>query len=647
MRPTNTAVQANSLSSLTTLASNPPRYPRNPTQETREPLVLYIARVPGSKDVFLSTMKPRHDVVTAQDVSSSLYYLHVDQMGDDALQDDFGALDGIRAGAIDENDGKLQEAQVPRKPVPDQPELHLESKPDVPPRRSLESNTQQYQDVGHINRKPVTGPLPPTNLVRQGRDADDVPQRRPVASDHTVKDLGDHPISQARPLGPRPQVRSPSVRKPVPGTENMRLGERIQSSQEKEPKVESPPFSPVKSSSTNDQWTMAANHVPTPLYDSSSSDKIERSNHKKSDSSTSLGQRQRLTTPDGKDSAKDSLGGYSVKLIRRDLTSGGQWNVGRILVETEDALETLPPASTVNSVDGPRPVPNAQSIDIEISNPGYGKFIGSAMPSVGLSLNAEGRASLDVPREPRSQQKQAAPDGVFRRQVNLDASPSRSRNRKTSLGSKDWSGDNNPIRRSAHAIIDGGQQFGIRSVQGLSSFDDFEPESSRKRAKGYFFRSPWDGRCEFSTGLAGRSLKCKHTLPNTGTSEPSPSVTVSDLRFNLPRPPIFNSASSGASNLPKASNEIKKASLMLNQKLQKHLSPHHEASTSNSLANDDPDRMDLTLGQEKAGGGSRGKSAKLGKLVIEDEGLRMLDLIVAANMGVWWTIYERAASMAH
>lgn len=42
-------VEAKSLSALTTLASNPPRYPRNPTHEEHEPLVLYIERVPGSK----------------------------------------------------------------------------------------------------------------------------------------------------------------------------------------------------------------------------------------------------------------------------------------------------------------------------------------------------------------------------------------------------------------------------------------------------------------------------------------------------------------------------------------------------------------------------------------------------------------------
>lgn len=42
-------VEARSLGSIVSLASNPPAYPRNPTQKPLEPLVLYIVRVPGSK----------------------------------------------------------------------------------------------------------------------------------------------------------------------------------------------------------------------------------------------------------------------------------------------------------------------------------------------------------------------------------------------------------------------------------------------------------------------------------------------------------------------------------------------------------------------------------------------------------------------
>lgn len=54
--------------------------------------------------------------------------------------------------------------------------------------------------------------------------------------------------------------------------------------------------------------------------------------------------------------------------------------------------------------------------------------------------------------------------------------------------------------------------------------------------------------------------------------------------------------------------------------------------------------MDLSLGQEYAGGGFGGKQAKLGKLIIEDEGLKMLDLLVAANISLWWRAYEKVDS---
>lgn len=78
----------------------------------------------------------------------------------------------------------------------------------------------------------------------------------------------------------------------------------------------------------------------------------------------------------------------------------------------------------------------------------------------------------------------------------------------------------------------------------------------------------------------------------------------------------------------------------------------HMHSTSDELANspllssmakflDEYGNIDLSLGQERAGGGFQGKQAKLGKLIIEDEGVKMLDLIVAANMALWWRAYER------
>ena len=55
------------------------------------------------------------------------------------------------------------------------------------------------------------------------------------------------------------------------------------------------------------------------------------------------------------------------------------------------------------------------------------------------------------------------------------------------------------------------------------------------------------------------------------------------------------------------------------------------------MPQEDPDtwktgQFDLALGREKLGGGFDGEQAKLGKLIIEPEGQKMLDLIVATNL---------------
>jgi hypothetical protein len=54
-------IEANSLSDITQLASNPPKYPRNPTEPRRASLTLYIARVPGSKGLIFTHVLQVHD----------------------------------------------------------------------------------------------------------------------------------------------------------------------------------------------------------------------------------------------------------------------------------------------------------------------------------------------------------------------------------------------------------------------------------------------------------------------------------------------------------------------------------------------------------------------------------------------------------
>ncbi|KFX86067.1 hypothetical protein O988_09780, partial [Pseudogymnoascus sp. VKM F-3808] len=84
-------VEAQSLSSLLQIASNPPRYPRNPSEPKRDPLTLYIARVPGSQDIILTPLKPDLKNLKELDVASCLYYFHRDLPSDAALVDELSA----------------------------------------------------------------------------------------------------------------------------------------------------------------------------------------------------------------------------------------------------------------------------------------------------------------------------------------------------------------------------------------------------------------------------------------------------------------------------------------------------------------------------------------------------------------------------
>ena len=164
------------------------------------------------------------------------------------------------------------------------------------------------------------------------------------------------------------------------------------------------------------------------------------------------------------------------------------------------------------------------------------------------------------------------------------------------------------------------------------------------------FLSPWNGRCEFSTSTSGRSLKCKHTLNNSTTistpavSSSGVSVDVSELRFNLPSSSTTDASTKTAPPRRPASSYTSTYPSNDNNALPRFPATSYAAMypSDNDDGEDDPDDvLDLSLGREKAGGGIRGKRAKLGKLIVHDEGLKMLDLVVAANMGIWWTVWER------
>ena len=273
---------------------------------------------------------------------------------------------------------------------------------------------------------------------------------------------------------------------------------------------------------------------------------------------------------------------FTVTLIRRDPTSGGQWNVGRI------TLESYGPSGVGAS---PRKGGGAAGAEIEIDTDGYEKF--TARPADARpTTNGAGDAPV------RS---------VFRRWLSLHPPGSSS----------------SPTKEA------------FRAAGGNSS-----------AAAPFAFASPWGGSCEFATGLAGRGLKCRHYFHAQATA-------VSELRPNLPgvgllapkspkqRPPLATSSSAPSPRLGKRFSAALHARNRSADGDQDESDDDEDEGGCDGPEGPGEGRMDLSLGRERAGGGRRGRTAKLGKLVVEREGMVMLDLVVAANMGVWWSLATR------
>ena len=55
-------------------------------------------------------------------------------------------------------------------------------------------------------------------------------------------------------------------------------------------------------------------------------------------------------------------------------------------------------------------------------------------------------------------------------------------------------------------------------------------------------------------------------------------------------------------------------------------------------------QVDLRVGREKLGGGIAGEEAKLGKIVVFEEGTQFRDLLVAANLALFNRAYRRTSA---
>lgn len=311
----------------------------------------------------------------------------------------------------------------------------------------------------------------------------------------------------------------------------------------------------------------------------------------------------------------------SITLIRRDPASGSQWNVGKISSQPISGM-------TLSAVGNSSWSQKMSSVWLHISNPGYDQFQGGETKYHGGEHGAI-----------MSQAEPTIPQTGFYRQISMELSSFWDRNFKQRLRGLS---DSSSLRKGTWArnsMDTTSDQF-----QGVYQHQSPSQDKGQKHQR-CFFLSPWNGKCEFSTGPSGRSLKCKHIPPGTGLQLKKLSAEISELRFNLPSASISNSSATppNTNQTARGSAGAKLANLR-NKGLE--ASPQLPPTSYAAVYPSDDDsesggHLDLTLGRERAGGGSRGERVKLGKLIIHDEGLNMIDLVVAANMGIWWRIWEK------
>ena len=545
-------------------------------------------------------MKPQLEVVTAQDVQSSLYYMHLDRPEDCELLaffQDSGHLaddESVREKAAD----LPATGGVQRKPLPTslvyglgdrvKPPPEVSSYPRVYSRDStgiLNAERQPFSQIAEHRHSDVSPPLPDRKLF----GARPMSQRFLYTDNHPLGHVAEMPSVDLRKRSEQPAKEPPTLPpRPISrGKENV-------------------PITP-----------------PRPFgkrFQTVGNDGNSRFLHRKPVAPCAL---HGFNTQMEDGANAESTQGASLSLIRR--YDNEQWTVGKIFSKGKN--------STPGGFGG-----SSAETSIHIMTHGYSRFVDHINPTAEQAVldtdksngSCNAHRPVDATEEQLCFRRYLQVPGYSVVRENQRYRPESTNFTTTCPGTKRPSFD---LRSHSHQSSDSTESH--RSMSELKS----------GHKKTYILKSPWGGICEFTTG---RSFKCKHSYASSKSIfKPGMlSAQVSELRFNLPSPKTVGSTAS-RSMVSGPSRKATRSSLFAHQhgrrssssfeakntQGSKHLAPNVELEKS----------LDLSLGQEHAGGGFGGKQAKLGKLIVEKEGLQMLDLIVAANMALWWQVYERVS----
>jgi hypothetical protein len=210
--------------------------------------------------------------------------------------------------------------------------------------------------------------------------------------------------------------------------------------------------------------------------------------------------------------------GTSLTLIRRDPTSGAQWNVARI--EDRPAFEVS--SSNLNKSEAKRSM--GAPMYIEVTNPGYSKFLHSGDtgrlalatdPSdMSVQSSSIGTVSLTPMSVSSAEGRSIASPNMFRRRLWMEgsqytgASFGHRKNSSYNFNPQPPDSRGSYDARTDNSLVDTTPApppaFLSRDDQAYSTIQLSDRQTS---FRGYVFTSPWNGRCEFVTGAGGGSLK--------------------------------------------------------------------------------------------------------------------------------------------
>lgn len=609
-------------------------------------------------DIFLSPLKPpTKSSVSAEAINASLFYLHVATPEDDAL---------------------LQEVELER-------EKEAQLRREELAAAGLDDPSQrEFARLNHPKRKPVGGaePIPDNasaltqeNVAAPPSDsAPALPPRRPVPrpqfSAENISFPGT-PVANAppalsfdpvktpgEPAAPSPVSRRPLP--PVPPSEEPFSGHPGDEAQLGTTNRWST-FAGQESGKGHDTWRerekyeafTAGRHsldaTRPPLPPRSTQPRTESPSRTAAQSPS---RQRRANRPPPINSGKNT--GFRLTLIRRDPASGTQWNVATISTPHMDH----------------------NAIEIEIATPGYNRFAGSNEPlslanlaanlpaglmrNSGSSIPVPPSLHVDKPSEPQSQQPSFGPR-KFHRQLCVSKPFEDSVNSELKSGyyvfNSPWNGT-----CTFASSVNGRSLKCKHMIQGPVGVpqpgDDPNPAVTVAELR---FNTPFQA-ANLHYHAAPRTPTNQYSSPTSTHDSSSPdnqsSKRASLSQFLNPntyaRPRAHSGPNAPSTVTPNTADPqrppfnpaalLRRTSLRAGRFAQQQSNrfghqPLHHRSISASSGDSEEDRLDFSLARELAGGGMRGKSAKLGKLIIEDEGIKMLDLVVSACMAVWWRGY--------